>query len=443
MTVLAEDAMAGKDFDTASIESNGLSLMTLQNIREQMALSLKRMKQLEEQVKFIPLLEMQLDVLKTENMKLSQRREEENFRLNDVHNVNNNNLFVRSSFKSFTDVDGVSKEHRTPPPPPPRRDFGVMCGVLTRNVGVGHQVPNTKSVSIDTQDIATDKWYNKKTQLLMNGNKPDVKTIVKVAKDTQTCSVKCKDIEIQADNKVIPNELRSCSTQTIQTKTFCSVGISNVPSLCHFGVQVSQLTKSIGCSEDKIDSNLCAKCNVKTRSCGIMTDGDQLQSVSLASLNSINTKPDEETDAIRSRTIGCQYQPSGKHKHTQCDFTLQTKSTQIEVKTDQKYTQYDSFSIARDTDTSDLLPKMIDVGCCSERVKTVDASANTPQQLTCVNCAEKEMFDDIKKDEGKVDVAKKEDSPLASKIPRLQHTPTEKRKFERQITYTKVQSSQG
>lgn len=50
----------GKDFDTVSIESStcGLSPAALQNIREQMALSLERTKELEERVKLVPSLQV-------------------------------------------------------------------------------------------------------------------------------------------------------------------------------------------------------------------------------------------------------------------------------------------------------------------------------------------------------------------------------------------------
>lgn len=56
MTVLptAQDATSRNDFDTASIESCFLSPTALQNIREQMALSLERTRQLEEQVRLLP-----------------------------------------------------------------------------------------------------------------------------------------------------------------------------------------------------------------------------------------------------------------------------------------------------------------------------------------------------------------------------------------------------
>lgn len=54
------DVSGTRDFDTVSIESCGLSPAALQNIREQMALSLERTKELEDQVKLIPGLKVRL-----------------------------------------------------------------------------------------------------------------------------------------------------------------------------------------------------------------------------------------------------------------------------------------------------------------------------------------------------------------------------------------------
>ena len=56
MTVLPETT--NRDFDTVSIESCGLSPLALQSIREQMAISLERTRNLEDQVKLIPQLKV-------------------------------------------------------------------------------------------------------------------------------------------------------------------------------------------------------------------------------------------------------------------------------------------------------------------------------------------------------------------------------------------------
>lgn len=57
------DVAAGKDFDSVSVESCGLSPIALQNIREQMALSLQRTRQLEDQITIIPSLQVGIRLL--------------------------------------------------------------------------------------------------------------------------------------------------------------------------------------------------------------------------------------------------------------------------------------------------------------------------------------------------------------------------------------------
>lgn len=55
---------ANQEFDGINIESGGFTSPTLQNIREQMALSLERTKHLENQVKLIPGLQVRENYLK-------------------------------------------------------------------------------------------------------------------------------------------------------------------------------------------------------------------------------------------------------------------------------------------------------------------------------------------------------------------------------------------
>lgn len=65
MTVLpsAHDGPRRHDFDGAGFELTGMGPMALQNIREQMALSLERTKQLEDQVKLVPELKVFIHLL--------------------------------------------------------------------------------------------------------------------------------------------------------------------------------------------------------------------------------------------------------------------------------------------------------------------------------------------------------------------------------------------
>ncbi|XP_032455973.1 KN motif and ankyrin repeat domain-containing protein 2-like isoform X1 [Nasonia vitripennis] len=96
----------------------------LQSIREQMAAALERMKQLEEQVKEIPLLHVQMSVLREERRILLRQ-------LASQRKINNQ------------------------PSPAPvvvsKRDVGVCCGVVTRDIGVCHQQTKTRETSTNTQ----------------------------------------------------------------------------------------------------------------------------------------------------------------------------------------------------------------------------------------------------------------------------------------------------
>lgn len=61
---------SNREADRESIASNGSEVSTgaLQNIREQMALSLKRMRDLEEQVKMVPVLQVRFSLMTFKNV---------------------------------------------------------------------------------------------------------------------------------------------------------------------------------------------------------------------------------------------------------------------------------------------------------------------------------------------------------------------------------------
>ncbi|CAD6244114.1 GSCOCG00013251001-RA-CDS [Cotesia congregata] len=93
------------------------------NIREQMAMSLERMRELEDQVKAIPMLQAQMIVLKEEKKKLEKTLRSNSF----------------SSGKLPQKCVPVNT-----------RDMGTMCGVMTRDVGVSHQQVRTRDVGMTT-----------------------------------------------------------------------------------------------------------------------------------------------------------------------------------------------------------------------------------------------------------------------------------------------------
>ncbi|XP_021917735.1 uncharacterized protein LOC110828893 isoform X3 [Zootermopsis nevadensis] len=161
-----------QDFDVASVGSatSGLSTGTLQNIREQVAISLERMKELEEQVKLIPVLQVQLSVLKEEKRKMMlQLRLEEAER--NKRNIANDSSAVDGPVsgegtkdsggdspirvRSQSCCEGLDRNYpHTPSLKSNRsslRDVGVTCSVVTREVGVSPQRPRLRNAMTSTR----------------------------------------------------------------------------------------------------------------------------------------------------------------------------------------------------------------------------------------------------------------------------------------------------
>ncbi|XP_065165706.1 KN motif and ankyrin repeat domain-containing protein 2 isoform X2 [Atheta coriaria] len=460
----------GKDFDTVSIESStcGLSPAALQNIREQMALSLERTKELEERVKLVPSLQAQIASLQDENRRL--RAEDR---------LNSNYLISSAVFQA----NGTRKTGKSPPPPPPRRDFGVTAGVITRNVAVGHQTPLTRNASTLTQNNQqnhiqnqnnqhVDRWYAEKSKFL-NGNisAPPEKSTRDVS--TQTINDN-RPVGVQTV-EIIKN-LRDAATQNVKlaTTTHC--------------VQVSPDTATVGVSDDCIDAILCPKCKICKKSIGVNTnfiithevvneDTPKDEPISLALLSTPRSKSfhlgEGKLNMSRLRTVGVQYEHRNpakcsqtevktaskssqhesiqNHKGVQSDQVIPTPVTPPKVKTKSRSTDVVGLtpvtqSKSKSTDTKELTPVMKHKSCEPLRVLTLDAM--TQIVSPCVKCKETKDNKEVEKvqltpttpttpveDGGKREV---------SRIPRLQiptspvSTPVESRKYRRQDTYTKI-----
>lgn len=154
--------------------NSSLSTGTLQNIREQMAVSLERMRELEEQVKAIPMLQVQLSVLKEEKRNLLRRVEEltktnTSSKEEEIKEIKLDGKEVdvgeqtprRYRSQSFSEEGDCLK--RKPRRNgygwyggcyhlggTPTRDAGTMCVVMTRDVGVSHQQVRTRDVGMLT-----------------------------------------------------------------------------------------------------------------------------------------------------------------------------------------------------------------------------------------------------------------------------------------------------
>ncbi|XP_063218867.1 uncharacterized protein LOC134529085 [Bacillus rossius redtenbacheri] len=203
------------DYDASSLTSaaSGLSAVALQNIREQMALSLKRMKELEEQVKLIPVLQVQLSVLKEEKRKLLLQIRQEDagkssndsfLKLDSFHKTLKKNIdplnfhntiprcsrgdeknwtstykekeenvfFVcRNCSKLYSAEDTNSRSQLTDSWSRHNyQDVGVSCCVVTRDVGICHQQPRMYNAEtyVNFSEKTTTAEHTKKISLTSN-----------------------------------------------------------------------------------------------------------------------------------------------------------------------------------------------------------------------------------------------------------------------------------
>lgn len=380
------------------------------------------MRQLEEQVKIIPVLELQLAALRAEKEQLVARVKEEKLR-----NINfiNNNVCSRSRSRSVTQTDDNSGARgKSSSPAPARRDFGVMCGVLTRNVGVGPQTPKTKTVSTGTCPDSGDKWLPHKLDFLIGGDakQQQTKSPLTVGRATQTTIFKYEDVRTQTNTSVLSDN----SSQTPTLPKSNSIGVSVHPRTSVVGTQSRIECTDVGVSDDNINSILCLKCTSQKQTVGVNTDALAYLSVSLAQLS--RPKIETEDDVIERRSIGCQYDIGGSNKYTQYEIKSHSRTCQSDpLQVTHRGIQSEIWSgISKSTDTKELLPKTEERGCNSDIHETVDVACETVKVTEiCEKCNEKE----------KTEETKKEEIVTPSKIPRLNNP---QRKFERQITYTKT-----
>ncbi|XP_054279931.1 KN motif and ankyrin repeat domain-containing protein 1 isoform X2 [Macrosteles quadrilineatus] len=134
-----------QDLDNGN-NSSGLSASALQNIREQMAQSLERMKELEEQVKAIPVLQIQLSVLKDEKRKLQEKLKASEMKRNTGSDLLDADSFVPKKYhtlplKSGLDIKTPHINETSLVRKPSMRDVSVSCITMMRDVGVSHCEP--------------------------------------------------------------------------------------------------------------------------------------------------------------------------------------------------------------------------------------------------------------------------------------------------------------
>lgn len=402
---------SNRETDRESIVSNGSEVSTgaLQNIREQMALSLKRMQDLEEQVKMVPVLQQQLLILKKEKEQLQQKVKEEDTRRTDrvlstkstttTTTPLNNNPFhsqrhspisldslnarlqppYSTSSQSSTGKSSPSQSSEATTAPIQKRDASQMTTVcLTREIGITTNQIQTRATAVNTdQKSYTKQELQAAIDLTIEKQRLEQshaqqKKLISVGTQMQPVTIPQK--QTVSTSQQTQNESQTISTQTRANQK--SVEIS-----CH------PQTRSIGISDHSTIEVLCRTCSIEKRTIGCGPD-EEPSMISLKLMDAATPKRsltfslgDGEKLNILRKSIGTQYSFVGP---TKIDSSTQHLAPLMR---DKQCQQCGPIMLNQMNDTNGLI-KIKNQGCATDpiqQIKKFNAESNTePQQLESV-----------------------------------------------------------
>ncbi|XP_058979806.1 KN motif and ankyrin repeat domain-containing protein 2 [Musca domestica] len=361
---------------------------TLFNIRQQMALSLKRMKDLEEQVKTIPDLQSELNQLRDEKQRLQQtvqRKEEELQKAKEANRFSSSpspspkitspvqfqpqrvSPISLESLGARLRTTSTSSEKLTKSPPTLKRDVGTMCSKqTTRDIAVGSPLPVLKT----TRDVACN------AAVTSNINE-NLYTKIEVEKRIELCIrqheelkklERLKDLISVGTQMYTPKkDLRDYGVQTRPDKpvTKYNVGIMVQPATRESYTNCKPDVRTVGCSNHSINDVLCPKCLVTKHNVACGTEEQNVETPKSVSLKLLEmpgrsntfTLGEHEKLNIQKKTQWTQYTPVAVHS-SGCQTSLATvHSVGLQFSPDMQSsgTQSSLDMSAKQTDTRDLI----------------------------------------------------------------------------------------
>ncbi|XP_037955774.1 KN motif and ankyrin repeat domain-containing protein 1 isoform X2 [Teleopsis dalmanni] len=370
----------------AGADSNSADAQTLFNIREQMALSLKRMKDLEEQVKSIPVLKRELTQLRDEKQLLQQtvqRKDDELLRARDTTRLSSSpSPAVSPKFPSpvqFTPqrispvaLESLGARLRTnssssekQAKPPLKRDVGTMCGLhTTRDIAVGSPI-----ISFRTTGTNPDQNLGTITETLYSHLQMEERVATAVTKyeEERTLQQLKKQISVGTQMYVSKLGVRDSSIQTALEKPVqkYAVAVLAKPQTRESFVTCKPSVRTVASSEHSINDVLCEKCASSKRTVACGTEDTDSQSRNAMSLKQMEMPPrsntfslgENEKLTIKRKTIGTQSMPVAvRSEGNQTSATVvHTVGVQHVPEMQNSCTQSQVDTISRQTDTSGLI----------------------------------------------------------------------------------------
>ncbi|XP_016974108.1 KN motif and ankyrin repeat domain-containing protein 3 isoform X5 [Drosophila rhopaloa] len=330
-------------------------------IREQMALSLRRLKDLEEQVKVIPDMELELNSLRSEKQKLQRRNEELMRSQRQTPSPPSPGLKTASpvqftpqrispvSLESLGARMRSSSTSASPSPSVVRRDVSTQAVVrppATRDVSVGHQ-PTTRNVGVQPSETVYSKEEVevKVEQALSNAQKQKLRKLISVG--TQMY--------------VPQREQRDSGVQTLpeRPKLKYNVGVTAKPTTRENFTSCKPDVRHVGSSEDRLDDVLCEKCAVSKRSVasGPETPPEKVKPApQMPGRSNTFSLGENETVSVVRKAIGCQTPVTLVHSAGSQTTTAVVRSTGAQVNPQQHHSavQCGTEQVNRQTDTNGL-----------------------------------------------------------------------------------------
>lgn len=416
-----------------------------------MAISLERMRELEEKVKTIPTLEIELLTIKKEKSLLQSRLEELRKQLRTAEN----------NLQSLKKVE-VKTEIVSPIIKPSLVDVGITCSAVTRDVGTASMPKKCRDIGTETlsefrSSVTTQKLNSTavpSTRTMKTQAQPEIydrstatdiimKDIEQLLDEKATKRLSLKDLDSvdlprppektnrgvqtvtkEPINLLLVIEKREVGVQVVEHVQTRESGIVAKPKCFDVALDVRPRLRDVGVSYDKISDVICDRCkNLKTRTIGI-GDGDVRrfeQSTEVSSIpersksfhfaNGVNQKL---TRNIAVGTVApIRKLTSTKNVDTQDFSASRIKHTGMNT----HHMQLVDTCVGNDSDI--VGPDSFVCSKCSNNAKVPTKHENTPRENK--------------------DLHHKDLQP--SKIPRpksLNTTPVmERKKFVRQDTYTK------
>ncbi|XP_065370103.1 KN motif and ankyrin repeat domain-containing protein 1 isoform X2 [Calliphora vicina] len=385
----------------AAAAATAADAQTLFNIRQQMALSLKRMKDLEEQVKAIPNLQSELSQLREEKQRLQQtvkNKEEELLKAKEATRFSSSPSPVltpkltspvqfqpqRVSPISLESM-GARMQSSNNKSPILKRDVATMCSKqTTRDIAVGSPIPAHKT----QRDVGCNAGLTKNiTENLYT--KTDVEERIKLSirqHEEQKKLERLKDLISVGTQMYVAK--KDTKDSMAQTKPEPKVQKHNVSVMAQPTTRESYTNcrpdvRSVGSSNDCVSDVLCEKCLVTKRSIACATEddakGELAKTVSLKLLDmparsNTFSLGDNEKLNISKKSTGTQYTPIVQHSAgSQTSAVVQhTVGVQFKPQQQNNSTQFELYTMARQTDTKDL------IRLCTSQTNTEEISAPTP-----------------------------------------------------------------